>query len=61
MNSQWFDDADGDGEKDSAAERVGDAVEAVVKDPGQAAKNLGDGIKDGAKNVASTVAGWFGG
>ena len=61
MNGQWFEDADGDGEKDSVAERIGDATEALVRDPGKAAADLGNGIKDGAKNVASTVAGWFGG
>ena len=61
MNHKWLDDADGDGEKDSAAERVGDAVEAIREDPGKAARDFGNGVKDGAKGAVDTVAGWFGG
>lgn len=61
MNHKGLDDADGDGEKDSAAERVGDAVEAIREDPGKAARDFGNGVKDGAKGAVDTVAGWFGG
>ena len=56
MNHQGMEDADGDGEKDSIAERAGDAVEAVFKDPGKVAADVGNG----AKKVAGAVAGWFG-
>lgn len=61
MSAPLLDDADGDGERDSFAERAGDAVEAVVKDPAQAVEDFGNAVADGATNAASTVAGWFGG